>query len=193
MAALIPFEQDARRAENMTGIVKRGGQTRSDFDRRLVLGSTAKLAQSVGGVDEREQRRLRRTIRQISGLALFLVVQMRGVEDHQPSEIECGRRGDDFAAESPLGQKRQAAAMIEMCMGEKNEIDRSGIEAERPGVFVAQLAAALQQAAIDQYAFAGAFNEMAGTGYAAISAVKGKLHEWVSLPIRGWTPALLPT
>ena len=69
-------------------------------------------------------------------------------------------------------QQWQAAAVIQMGMGQQHEIDGGGIKAERLGIFLGQLASALVEATIDQNPAAGAFNEVAGTGDAAVGAVE---------------------
>jgi hypothetical protein len=58
-------------------------------------------------------------------------------------------------------------------MGEQDVIDGRRIEAKRRGVVFAEFMSALMQPAVDQYALAGAFQQMAGTGDAAVGAVKG--------------------
>ena len=79
-------------------------------------------------------------------------------------------------------QQRQAPAMIEMGMGEKNDIDLARIETETARVLLIEFARTLIEPAIDQDAQSGRFDEMAGTGDAAIGAVKRQLQGF-SFPV----------
>jgi hypothetical protein len=62
--------------------------------------------------------------------------------------------------------------MIKMGMRQQHNIDAGWIEAKVAGIFLCDLAAALMQPAIDQYAPAGAFDEVARPGDVAISPMK---------------------
>ena len=86
-------------------------------------------------------------------LGVFLLQPGR-IEHHQPRQLAGGAGGDDLAAEAALGEQRQPAAMVEMGVGEQHHVDRLRIEAEGLGVVLGELAAALEQAAIDQDALA---------------------------------------
>ena len=63
--------------------------------------------------------------------------------------------------------------MIQMRMGQQYVIDAGNIKAERFGVFLVQLAAALIQPAVDQNPLAGAFDQMTGARNAAIRTMEG--------------------
>jgi hypothetical protein len=97
---------------------------------------------------------------------------MGGVEHDQASELARGGRGDDLAPEAALDQQRHTPAVIEMGMGQQQEIDRLGLEAEGRGVLLLPLAAALIETAVGQDAGAEHLDEMAGAGDAARCAVK---------------------
>jgi len=62
--------------------------------------------------------------------------------------------------------------MIEMRMGQQDVVDAGGIEAERPGIFLVQLAAALIQPAVDQDSLARTFNQVTGAGDTAICSME---------------------
>ena len=62
--------------------------------------------------------------------------------------------------------------MIEMGVGQEHKVDALGRKAERRGIIGVEFAAALKQAAIDQHAPAGAFDQVARSGNFAIGAVK---------------------
>jgi hypothetical protein len=52
-------------------------------------------------------------------------------------------------------------------------VDAAGIKAERPGIFLIQLAATLMEPAIDQDPLPSTFDQMTGTRDTAIGAVEG--------------------
>ena len=62
--------------------------------------------------------------------------------------------------------------MIQMGVGEKDRVDRASIEAERHGIVVMQLAAALEQAAIHQDAVIFRFHQVAGACHILRRTVK---------------------
>ena len=62
--------------------------------------------------------------------------------------------------------------MVKMRVGQQHKIDGLGRKSERRGVVLVEFAAALKQAAIDQHAPAGAFDQVARSGDVAIRAVK---------------------
>ena len=86
---------------------------------------------------------------------------MRGVEHHQPRQFAGCGGGDDLAAEAAFVEQRHTTAMIEMGVSQHQDVDRPRVESERLGVLVVEVAAALEEAAIDQDAFAGGLNQMA--------------------------------
>jgi hypothetical protein len=59
-----------------------------------------------------------------------------------------------------------------MGMGEKDKINGGGVETERFGILLGELAPPLEQAAIDQDPLPGAFYKVAGTGDVVVRAVK---------------------
>jgi hypothetical protein len=62
--------------------------------------------------------------------------------------------------------------MIKVGMREQHKIDAGRIEAKVAGIFLCDLAATLIEPAIDQYAPAGALDEVARPRDVAISAMK---------------------
>ena len=101
---------------------------------------------------------------------------MGGVEHHQPRQLARRAGGDDLAAEAALVKQRDAPAMVEMGVGQQQRVDRRRVEAERRRVFVVEVAAALEEAAVDENALAAGLDEMARAGDVAIGAVEGDLH-----------------
>ena len=72
--------------------------------------------------------------------------------------------------------------MVDVGMGEKDEIDRLGIETEGMVVFRARLAPALKHAAIHQKACAAGLHQTTGTGDFARGAKEGEFHVIKGIP-----------
>jgi hypothetical protein len=62
--------------------------------------------------------------------------------------------------------------VVEVRMGEEQEIDPSGIEAEGSRVLLHKLALPLEKAAVDENFFPRAFDHVAGAGYIVVGAVE---------------------
>ncbi|HEV2547474.1 MAG TPA: hypothetical protein VGU20_09060 [Stellaceae bacterium] len=103
----------------------------------------------------------------------LLLLKMRGIEQHEPDKLKRRRCPNHRAAESPADEKRQPSAVVEMGMRQQYAIDRLGIEPERVGILLGQLAAALEQAAVDENAAPQALEHMTGAGNASVGAMKG--------------------
>ena len=69
-------------------------------------------------------------------------------------------------------------------MGQQQIIDAGRVKPEIIGVFLVQFSAALVEAAVDEDTLAGAFNQVARPGNAAIRAVEGDLHSLALLLFR---------
>ena len=104
----------------------------------------------------------------------LILVEMGGIEHHQPCELARGGGGDDLSAKATFDKQWDAAAMVEMSMSEQEIVDLGGLEAERVGIFLVKLAAALEHPAVNQDAAPGTVHHMAGAGDAPIGAVEGK-------------------
>jgi hypothetical protein len=168
-AAFRQLEEDAGRAENMSGVHERRADAGGEIDRLAIAGTPLERLDGLECVSRREQGLRRLVIRAVSRrpmrawvrIRIRLVLQVSGVQHDQPGELAGGAGRDDLAAKPALGQQRQAPAMIEVGVRQQHDIDAGGIEAEVAGVFLGELAAALKEAAIDQDAPTGAFDEMA--------------------------------
>ena len=100
------------------------------------------------------------------------LLQPGRIEHHHARQFARRRGGDDLAAKATLGEQRQAPAMIEMGVGEQDEVDRRRLEAEGVGVVLGEFAAALEHAAIDEDALSRAFDQVTGTGDRAVGAME---------------------
>ena len=149
---------------------------------RLAVSGDA--AEAVAGVERVEQTVERNAVSRVAParvasrlLARLLFLQMGGVEHHQPRQFARRAGGDDLAAEAALVQQRNASAMIEMRVCEQQRVNRRGVEAERRSVLVVEVAAALEEAAIDENALAAGLDEMARAGDVAVGAVERDFHD----------------
>jgi len=106
------------------------------------------------------------------GAPCFLFLQVAGIEQHQPRQVARRGTGDDLAPETVVHEKGQAAAVVEVRMGEEQEIDACRIESERLSVLFVKLAASLEHPAVDQNPPACALDQVAGACDALVSAVK---------------------
>jgi hypothetical protein len=89
------------------------------------------------------------------------LLQIGRVQHHQSRQFERRLGRDNLSAESPLHQKRQPSAMIEMGVGQQHKINRARVKPERDRVFLFKLMAALKQTAINQDAAAANLQQMA--------------------------------
>jgi hypothetical protein len=88
-----------------------------------------------------------------------------------------GRRGDDPSPESLFHQQGQAPAVVQVGMGQEQQVDGGRVETERAPVLLVQLVTALVHATVDQDPSATAFDEVTGAGNLAVCAVKREIHE----------------
>jgi len=74
-----------------------------------------------------------------------------------------------------LDEEWQAAAVIEVGVGERDVVDAGSIEAERLGVLLHELTPALVEAAVDQDAPPSTFDQVAGTRDLTVGTVEGEV------------------
>jgi hypothetical protein len=83
-----------------------------------------------------------------------------------------GGRGDDLALKAAFDQQWNASAMIEVGVRQQQKVDARRIKAEVIGVLFLEFPAALVKAAVNQDAFAGALQQVAGAGHTLCGTVK---------------------
>jgi hypothetical protein len=120
---------------------------------------------------ERRRDRVPAAMQSSRAQAGIFFLQRRGIAQHVARELARRRRGDHFAAESALDQQRNASTVIEVRMGEQNEVDRCGIAAEVRRIAALDSVATLKKSAVDEHAPLGAFEQMTGSGDLARRAV----------------------
>ena len=187
-AVLFQFQEDAGRAEDVSGIDEGGANARRNIDGLIVFGRAPEEVHAVEGVEHRIQGLdpLPVVMAMGAGLPAGLVLglfflQMGRIEHHQPGQLPGSGRGDDLALEPPPGQQGDATTVIQMGMGQQQVVDLRRVETEGLGILLGQLPPTLEHAAVDEDALAVAFDEMAGAGDFVIGAVEGDFH--VLLPV----------
>jgi hypothetical protein len=177
---LVELQEDARGAQNVPGVEESGAQAGPDLDGTAIIGGSTEPSDGVERVDHRIEGRI-----ELLGPApqcalrvttVLFLVEMRRIQHHEPCQLAGGLRRDDLPAEAALHQEGQPAAMVEMGMRQEHAIERCGVESERSGIVLVELATALEQPAIDQDAAAAGLDEMAGTRDAPGGAVERELH-----------------
>jgi hypothetical protein len=101
-------------------------------------------------------------------MALFLLsgvlfLDLSRVEEYDREEVGAGRRGEDLVPETLANELGEEAGMVEMDVGEEDEIERSwGDGKGRPIPF--EIGSLLEQTAVDEQPEAGRLDKIAGTG-----------------------------
>ena len=133
----------------MAGVEESGAQAGREVDGAAIVGDAAETVEDVDRVEQRIERRAapspaRPGARRAKRPAMLFLLQMGGVEQHQPRQFAGRGGGDDLALKAALDEQRQAPAMVEMGVGQQDEnVDGRGIEAEVVGVLLLERAAAL--------------------------------------------------
>ena len=117
----------------------------------------------------------------LAGAALgFLLLQVCGVQQHHPGQLPAGWRGDDLALEAAPDQQRDTPAVVQVRMGQQQDVDGLRVEAEIGGVLLVDLASALEQAAVHQDAQPADLHQVAGAGHCPVRAVERQPHVFSS-------------
>ena len=136
------FHENARGTENVAGVEERRAKARRQLDRRAVAGGPAESVERVHGVE--------RGSRAAPAPAIVAMLRRRAARAcRASSSCRCAASSSTSRANSRvaavaiisprkprLSQQRQSPAMVEMGVGEQDEIDRRGVEAERRGVLL---------------------------------------------------------
>lgn len=167
-----------RRAEN----VPRIAEPETDRRRRLaerVVTDRPQLSQASLGIGHRLQRHdgahagsTAATMAGACAVALRALLRplgvefldMRAVGEHHAEQVDGRRSRVDRAAEAARRQARQQPRMVDMRVGDDDEINRARVEVERAEVLVVGVAAALKQPAIDQESGMVRVDAKAGAG-----------------------------
>src|SRR4029077_8394513 len=89
---------------------------------------------------------------------------VRRVRKDDPREVARRGRGDDLAAKAVLHEERQSPTMVEVRVGQQQEVERRRVEAEVGGVFLFEIATALENATIHEQAPPGTLQQVTRAG-----------------------------
>jgi hypothetical protein len=101
---------------------------------------------------------------------------VRRILEQHAQQVDGGGVAVDRSAVAVPEQDGQATAVVEMAMAEHDGVDPLRIERQRIAVAPLVLAAALEQAAIQQDALASGVHQVAGAGYFPGGAEAGHVH-----------------
>ena len=162
----------------MAGIHVGEDHAAGEFDALVVGVGTGQLEGGLGVLERVERHDGRQSapvgfLVQVGGVGF---VDAGRVAQHDGQEIGGGGGGVDGVAVALLGQRGDVAAVVDVGVGEHHGIHRGGIEAEGLVDGFGFLAAALEQAAIEEDARGAEFQEVFGAGDGVGAAEKMPLH-----------------
>ena len=109
-------------------------------------------------------------------------------------QIARGRCGPHLAVKAFLGQQGQVATVVQVGVGEDHRADVVGFHRQRIAVAQSQLFETLEQAAVDEQAFAFVLDQVFGTGHRAGTAQESDIdaHESILLRVASAAPCQPP-
>ena len=114
----------------------------------------------------------------------FHFLNMGRIEQHDLAQVNCGRRGDDLAAEAVTHKLWQTAGMVEVGVRQQHRVDFTRVEIPGQPVTGFHLTATLEESAVDDDLFPSAgFNQVIGAGDAAGGSQAGYFNHWCSFPV----------
>ena len=186
LAPLVVVERDGRRPEDVPGVVEGGAQAGDDLA-RLAVGQRPEERHRVRHVLE--------VVEQLEGLLALLAARLvhvlhvarleeRAVAQHHFAQVARGGRGVDRAAVAGLHERRDAAAVVDVRVGEDDRVDLLRRERHRAVRLERLLAVALQQAAVHEDAMAVVFDRMERAGGGAGGADEAEVEHGGRVPFR---------
>jgi hypothetical protein len=100
-------------------------------------------------------------------LASVLFLDARRIRQHKRTELPCGRRAEHASAKALGDEPRQKSTVIEVRMGQDDNIDPRRIDRERPPITIPQLFETLEETAVDQNSTVTEVEQMLGAGDSA--------------------------
>src|SRR6185369_12654291 len=122
MALLLKLQENAGRAQNVTGVYEGSMYTSGDLEDLPIDCSPPEMIETI----ERVQGRIKRFICRaactvvpdhVCTIARVCLMHVGGIQHDQSRQFTRGRRCNDLAPEPPLSQQRQTPAMIQVCVG----------------------------------------------------------------------------
>ena len=107
---------------------------------------------------------------------------MAAVREHEGEQVRGRLRGMDRAPEPVLGELGQQTAVIDVGMGQQDEVDGVGLEGKAAVVELTHRLGALEHAAVDQEPTPAVLDPIAGAGHGAGPAMKRQPRRHRQLP-----------
>src|SRR5690606_15407436 len=109
-----------------------------------------------------------------------LRLDVRGVGEHDLTEVARGEGGVDVAVEAPTGEGGEGPAVVDVGVGEDHRIEARGIEGKGAVAFVRLVSASLVKPAVEKNSRAVDVDEVLGTGGRLGGAAESDVHgkEW---------------
>ena len=162
----------------MAGVPEPRPDPRRGLEPALV-GHALHLAEAglgVGaGIDRLDRRAAALLVAPVEALDLALL-DVAAVGQHEGGEIDGRRRGVDRPREPVLAELRHEPAVVDVGVGQEEEVDARRLERERPVVELADALRTLEHAAVDQEAPAPVLDQVARAGHRAGAAMEDQLH-----------------
>ena len=131
-AALVKLERDARAAEQVARVGEHRRHALAQLDRLTVLagGDELKDVHRVLGSVERLDRFAARALALAVAVLGVALLNMSGVEQHDAHEVGGHTGGQDASREAALDQQRDAARVVDVRVGDEQDVDVAGVEGE---------------------------------------------------------------
>ena len=179
-------EMRAGRAEDVAGTLQAHREAGQRLEGRVEvarLEAPQRAPRRLLGVQRQRRRVLGKAVP--VRVARLFVLQVAGIGQQQPAQLDARRRGEHLAAKAELDQARNEAAVVDVRMRQQHRVDRGRRHRQRRPVAQAQLLQALEQPAIDEQAPAVVFDEVLRSRHGAGGTEELQSHQ--SLP--GAAPA----
>ncbi len=160
-------------AENVSGVVRTHRKLRAEGERvcaRHFAKLLKRLPRFFDGVER--ERRIVAGVFFLSGEARLFFLQVRGVRQKQKAELVRGGVGINGAAVTVADEPGQEAGVIDVRVSENDPVDGGRIDGEFVPVALFELVRALEEAAVDEQAFAASLDEIFRSGNRARRAQK---------------------
>ena len=133
---------------------------------RAVIAKRLQLRDGPPCVGDRveRQRRVMARVAVAIGLTGVFLLQMRGVGQHQPSQIERPGRAEHPPAEALRHQSGQVADVVQVRVGQDEGVDVPGGHRQVGPVAQAEFLVALKQSGVDQHLMRSGIHEVFRTG-----------------------------
>ena len=141
-ATLVKLERDARAAEQVARVGEHRRHALAQLDRLTVLAGGDELKdihRVLGGIERLDRLAARALTLAVAVLGVALL-NMSGVEQHDAHEVGGHTGGQDASGKAALDQQRDAARVVDVRVGDEQNIDIAGSESE---ITVVELVAAL--------------------------------------------------